>query len=70
MERVPVQSTEIALVGYDSHKALLEIVFRRGGVYRYRGVPEDVHQKLLGAPSIGTYFSERIKEAYHYTRVA
>lgn len=70
MERVPVQSTEIALVGYDSAKLLLEIAFRRGGVYRYRGVPQDVHENLMKAPSIGTYFSEHIKEAYQYTKVA
>ncbi len=70
MERIPVQSTEIALIGYDAQKSLLEIAFRRGGVYRYRGVPQDVHKQLMEAPSIGTYFSENIKEAYQYTKVA
>ncbi len=70
MERIPVQSTEIAVVGYDPHKALLEVAFRRGGVYRYRGVPQEVHQSLMEAPSIGTYFSQNIKETYHYSKVA
>lgn len=70
MERIPVKSTEIALVGYDSAKQLLEVTFRRGGVYRYRGVPPEVHKGLMEAPSLGTYFSETIKETYHYTKVA
>ena len=70
MERIPVQSTEIAVIGYDSHKSLLEVAFRRGGVYRYRGVPQDVHQQLMAAPSMGTYFSQNIKETYHFTKVA
>lgn len=70
MERTPVQSTEIALIGYDSRKGLLEVVFRRGGVYRYRGVPENVHQELMAAASVGTYFAENIKDTYQYVKVA
>lgn len=70
MERLSVSSSEIAIVGYDSKKSLLEIVFRRGGVYRYRGVPENLHQELIQAPSIGTFFSQRIKEAFDYVKVA
>lgn len=70
MERTPVQSTEIAVVGYDSKKSLLEVVFRRGGVYRYRGVPVDVHQSLMESSSIGTYFAQNIKDSYDYVKVA
>ncbi len=70
MERLPVQSTEIALIGYDAQKLLLEITFRRGGVYRYRGIPPEIYQKLMDAPSIGTYFSENIKEVYEFVKVA
>jgi hypothetical protein len=70
MERTPVQSTEIAVIGYDSKKSLLEVVFRRGGVYRYRGVPQDVHHELMEAPSVGTFFAQKIKDAYQYVKVA
>ena len=70
MDRIPVQSTEIALIGYDSGKTLLEVAFRRGGVYRYRGVPAEVHKALMEAPSLGIYFSENIKEVYPFTKVA
>ena len=70
MNRIPVQSTEIAVIGYDESKALLEVVFRRGGVYRYRGVPQEIHHQLLEAPSVGTYFAQNIKDAYHTVKVA
>ena len=70
MDRIPVQSTEIAVVGYDSKKSLLEVVFRKGGVYRYRGVPEDVHQSLMEAASKGTFFAQKIKDSYDYVKVA
>jgi hypothetical protein len=70
MERTPVQSTEIAVIGYDSKKSLLEVVFRRGGVYRYRGVPQEVHQQLMEAPSVGTFFTQNIKDSFQYVKVA
>ncbi len=70
MERTPVQSKEIAVVGYDAKKSILEIVFRRGGVYHYEGVPAAVHQQLMKAPSLGTYFTQNIKDSYSYKKVA
>lgn len=70
MERTPVQSKEIAVVGYDAQKSILEIVFRRGGVYHYEGVPSRIHKEFLAAPSLGTYFTQNIKDAYGYTKVA
>lgn len=70
MDRIPVKSTEIALIGYDPSKELLEVTFRRGGVYRYRGIPAALHEQLMKAPSIGTFFSEQIKEKFEYVKVA
>lgn len=70
MERTPVQSKEVAVVGYDAQKFILEIVFRRGGVYHYKEVPSRIHQELMKAPSLGTYFTQNIKDAYEYTKVA
>ncbi len=69
MERTAVESKDIAIVGYDKQKSLLEIVFRQGGVYHYSGVPADVHESLMKASSIGTYFNRNIKEAYKYTKI-
>ena len=70
MERISVQSKEIAVIGYDDHQALLEVVFRRGGVYHYTGVPKNIHQELIQAPSVGIYFTQKVKDAYPYNKVA
>lgn len=70
MERTAVRSREIAIIGYDSTRCILEVTFRRGGVYHYSGVPEEVHQALLKAPSQGTYFSRHIKEKFPYQKIS
>ena len=70
MERVAVRSRDIAIVGYDPETQILEIAFRNGGVYRYSGVPVNVHQSLMSAPSHGTYFNQTIKDQYSSTKLA
>ena len=69
MDRIPVQSREIAVVGYEDRTETLEITFRRGGVYHYYEVPSGIHRELLKADSIGTYFTREIKERYSYQKV-
>jgi hypothetical protein len=70
MERTPVQSSNLASVGYDSDSATLEIEFHHGGIYQYYGVPSDVHDGLMAAGSKGTYFDQTIKKAgYSYSKV-
>lgn len=70
MERIAVQSTDLAIVGYDPQTLVLEITFRRGGVYRYTGVPGQVHRELLAAPSQGLYFRDHIKEKFESVKIA
>ncbi|HTL46720.1 MAG TPA: KTSC domain-containing protein [Verrucomicrobiae bacterium] len=70
MERTAVRSSDIALVGYDVQKSVLEVAFRRGGVYHYEGVPSDIHERLLQSSSVGTYFRDCIKEKYPYRKVS
>lgn len=69
-KRTAVQSREIAIVGYDSESSTLEIVFRRGGVYHYSEVPEEIYRGLMAAPSRGVYFSHHIKDKYPYQKVS
>jgi hypothetical protein len=64
MQRQPVKSSQIRSVGYDSAAQVLEIEFHSGGVYRYFGVPSEVHTALLRARSRGRYFEAHIKGAY------
>ena len=71
MERIPVQSSNLASVGYDPGTATLEVEFLSGAVYQYFGVPESVHEGLLNAPSKGRYLDQFVKKAgYSYARIA
>jgi hypothetical protein len=70
MERVPVRSKDIAIVGYDPAASLLEVTFRGGGVYRYTKVPPEIHQAFLQAESHGTYFNQNIKDQFACTKVS
>jgi len=63
MERTPVQSTNLASVGYDSANMILEIEFLKGGIYQYFNVPSHIHEGLMAAGSKGIYFDQNIKKA-------
>ena len=68
MNRVPVNSTSIAAIGYDEQAETLEVEFRHGGIYQYFDVPARVHQELIAASSIGRYVAEQIKGVYRFAR--
>lgn len=59
--RIPVESSQIKSVGYNEATHNLDIEFKSGGIYRYANVPREVHQALVTAPSIGSYFYKHIK---------
>ena len=67
MDRTPVKSSNLASVGYEN--GVLEIKFLSGRVYRYDGVPEDVHSGLMNASSKGRYLWRYIRDRYSTTRV-
>ena len=66
----PVRSRDLALIGYDNASSILEVVFRAGGVYRYKGVPENVYHGLMAAPSHGTFFQKHVKAQYSFVKVS
>lgn len=71
MERTPVTSSNLVSVGYDPQSATLEVEFYGGRIYQYFGVPEDVYQGLMSAPSKGTYLDQFVKKpGYSYTQIA
>jgi hypothetical protein len=70
MDRIPVSSTELASIGYEEANSVLEVEFRKGGVYRYFEVPVKVFKELMAAPSKGSYFNRAIREGnYRYSRM-
>lgn len=64
MNRVPVRSSNIRSVGYDSGTSTLEVEFHSGGVYQYSGVPETVYQGFMRAASKGSYFHDHVRDRY------
>ena len=64
MERVPVTSSMMRAVGYDSNSQTLEIEFNSGSVYNYLGVPQDEHDAMMNSDSQGKYFNANIRGRY------
>ena len=67
MRRVPVESSSLDSVGYENE--VLEIRFDNGGIYRYHGVPAEVHAELMEADSKGRFFNAEVRGAYRFTRL-
>ena len=68
MIRAPVQSSNIASIGYDSTTLTLEVEFNTGAVYQYFDVPPQVHEAFVVAESKGHYLASNIKGVYRYAR--
>jgi hypothetical protein len=69
MERVRVDSSSIASIGYDAGDETLEIEFHSGGVYQYFDVPAHAHAALRDADSIGRHFVAHVRDRYEFARV-
>ena len=69
MQRQRVSSTNIISIGYDIHKRLLEIEFLDSGIYQYLNVPESIFRGIMSASSQGIYFSQHIKETFHFKKL-
>jgi hypothetical protein len=59
-----VASSNIESVGYEEGEERMQIKFRHGGVHEYSGVPVEVHERLMGARSIGGFVHDHIKGKY------
>lgn len=66
MNHVPVTSSNIKSVGYDAASATLEILFHNGARWQYSPVPEEEHERLMSARSIGSHFHTHIKSNPSY----
>lgn len=67
--RVAVESSSVASVGYDAARAVLELEFRNGAVYRYFAVPAPVYEGLMRSESKGVYVNRLVRNAYSFSRV-
>lgn len=59
-----IPSSTLEAIAHDPQTDTLWVLFKRGAVYLYEGVPWSVVQGLLDAPSAGKYFGAVIRNAY------
>jgi hypothetical protein len=69
MQRQPVNSIDIATIGYDETTETLEIEFKATGIYRYFSVPKTVTEEFQRTPSPGKFFLQHIKGKYAWEKV-
>ncbi len=69
MNRIPVDSTNVLEVGYDSGTQTLEVLFKNGNIYQYFDVPQTIYDNLISASSVGQFLSKEIKGNYRYARL-
>ena len=65
----PLESEMLVAVRYDEAARHLDVIFRTGEKYRYKGVPPLEYQGLISANSHGQYMHKRILNRYDYERL-
>lgn len=70
MKRTNVSSSNIASIGYDNDRRVLEVEFLNRSVYQYFSVPENLYNGLMRADSHGSYFDSYIKKGgFRYQQI-
>ncbi len=69
MDRKKVSSSAIRSVGFDERNRVLEVEFNDGKITQYSGVSAEVHRRLMGAPSIVSYFRDNVEESFTAKRM-
>lgn len=69
MERKPVQSSNIASIGYDENSSTLEVEFLNNTIYQYFDVPQHIYKGLMQADSQGRFLAQNIKGVFRYSKV-
>lgn len=64
-----VDSSNIEAIGHDAGAQELHVRFLSGDTYVYHGVPQEIYDQLMDAPSKGSYLNRVIKENYEYTKM-
>jgi hypothetical protein len=66
MQLIPIESTALFAIGYDSAAQRLKVQFRDGTRYEYLDVPERVHAALMHSRSKGLYFNTSVRGQFRY----
>ena len=69
IKREPVNSSNVASIGYSRHLHALEIEFSRGAIYRFLHVPRAVFSALMLSDSKGHFIAQYIRGKYEFVKV-
>lgn len=69
MIRQPLQSSNIASVGFDSESNTMEVEFHNGQIHHYHDVSGETHQRLINHPSPGAFLHASVKNRFRSTKV-
>jgi ATP-dependent DNA helicase RecG len=69
MEWVPVESSVLEAVAYSPGDHELCLKFHSGAEYCYFDFPSKQYGELLGAESLGRYFSREIRDRFRYRKI-
>lgn len=61
-------SSTISSMGYDHEAKKLWLRFKSGGLYSYDDVPQDLHEALTSAKSVGTHFHAHVRGKFKHTK--
>lgn len=67
---VPVDSSNVAAIGYDPETKDLFVKFKSGITYLYKKVPAVLHEGLMTVASKGQFLNAAIKDKFEYEKVA
>lgn len=62
-------SSDVARVGYDAQTQELFVAFKKGRVYAYEGVPEELAEKVAKNWSVGSIIATDIKGKFPHKRI-
>lgn len=67
-KRIPVESSNIASIGHSFPRRMLEVEFKNGSIYRYKGVNNRTFKDMLASSSKGKFLNAAIKGIYPYKK--
>jgi hypothetical protein len=69
MERRKVSSSKIRSVGYEERARILEVEHTDGSVFQYAGVSQELYRRMMAAPSIASFYQDRVEEDFSRKRI-
>lgn len=59
-QAVAVDSSAATDIEYDARKQILTVKFTNGRTYEYANITPELHDQIIHAPSIGSFFNRNI----------